>query len=38
MHGYVLFTDRPGNFIKKPVRECTGNEIFSELLYHCGAR
>ena len=28
--------DRPGNFIKKPARECTGNEIFSELLYHCG--
>jgi hypothetical protein len=27
---------RPGNFIKKPARECTGNEIFAELLYHCG--
>ena len=36
VHGYILFTDRPGNFIKKPARECTGNEIFSELLYHCG--
>ena len=37
VHGYVLFTkDKPGNFIKKPARECTGNEIFSELLYHCG--
>ena len=38
-HGYILFTmDRPGNFIKKPARECTGNEIFSELLYHCGLK
>jgi oleate hydratase len=36
VHGYILFTDRPGDFIKKPARECTGNEIFSELLYHCG--
>ena len=39
VHGYVLFTmDRPGNFIKKPARECTGNEIFSEVLYHCGLK
>ena len=37
VHGYVLYCmDRPGNFIKKPARDCTGNEIFSELLYHCG--
>jgi oleate hydratase len=36
LHGYLLWTDRPGNFIKKTVRECTGNEIFSEILYHCG--
>ena len=36
VHGYLLFTDRPGDFIKKPARECTGNEIFAELLYHCG--
>jgi oleate hydratase len=36
VHGYILFTDRPGNFIKKPARDCTGDEIFSELLYHCG--
>ena len=28
--------DRPGNFIKKPALECTGNEIFAEMLYHCG--
>jgi oleate hydratase len=37
VHGYCLFCmDRPGNFIKKPARVCTGSEIFSELLYHCG--
>ena len=36
VHGYLLWTDRPGNFIKKPARECTGNEIFAEILYHCG--
>ena len=37
VHGYILFSmDRPGNFIKKPARECTGNEIFAEMLYHCG--
>jgi len=39
VHGYILFCmDRPGNFIKKPAQECTGNEIFSELLYHCGLK
>jgi oleate hydratase len=37
VHGYILFSmDRPGNFIKKPARECTGNEIWAEVLYHCG--
>ena len=35
-HGYLLWTDRPGNFVKKTVRECTGNEIFTEILYHYG--
>ncbi|HUL51739.1 MAG TPA: oleate hydratase [Verrucomicrobiae bacterium] len=35
-HGYLLWTDRPGNFIKKTVRECTGKEIFTEILYHFG--
>ncbi|MEG0961805.1 MAG: oleate hydratase [Lachnospiraceae bacterium] len=33
---YGLFTDRPGNFIKKPMRECTGIEITEEWLYHLG--
>jgi oleate hydratase len=35
-HGYLLWTNRPGDFIKKTVRECTGNEIFTEILYHYG--
>lgn len=29
-------SDTLGDFIKKPMRDCTGAEIFSELLYHCG--
>jgi len=27
-----------GDFIKKPMRECTGAEMFAELLYHCGLK
>ncbi len=33
---YGLFSDVPGNFIKKPMRECTGVEICEEWLYHLG--
>ena len=33
---YGLFSDRPGNYIKKPMRECTGREICMEWLYHMG--
>jgi oleate hydratase len=33
---YGLFTDKPGNFIKKPMRDCTGKEICMEWLYHIG--
>lgn len=33
---YGLFTDKPGNFVKKPMRECTGKEICMEWLYHMG--
>jgi oleate hydratase len=29
-------SDTLGDFIRKPMRECTGAEIFSELLYHVG--
>lgn len=33
---YALFTDKPGNFVKKPMRDCTGKEICMEWLYHMG--
>ncbi len=33
---YGLFTDIPGNFIHKPMRECSGWEITQEWLYHLG--
>ncbi len=33
---YSLFTDKPGDYIKKPMRECTGKEICEEWLYHLG--
>lgn len=32
--GYGLYTKENGNYIKKPMRECTGKEILSELLHH----
>ena len=33
---YSLFTDVPGDYIKKPMKECTGKEITEEWLYHLG--
>lgn len=33
---YGLFSDVPGNFVKKTMRECTGKEICMEWLYHMG--
>ena len=33
---YSLFTDKPGDYVKKPMRECTGKEICMEWLYHLG--
>ncbi len=33
---YALFTDKPGNFVKKAMRDCTGKEICMEWLYHMG--
>ena len=32
--GYGIYTDRDGDYIKKPMRDCTGEEILMELLYH----
>ncbi|MEG2507785.1 MAG: oleate hydratase, partial [Longicatena sp.] len=33
---YGLFGDVDGNYIKKPMKECTGEEITQEWLYHMG--
>lgn len=33
---YGLFSDKPGNYVKKAMRECTGKEICMEWLYHMG--
>ncbi|WP_288159147.1 oleate hydratase [Faecalibaculum rodentium] len=33
---YGLFTDREGDYVKKPMRACTGEEICEEWLYHIG--
>lgn len=33
---YSLFTDVPGDYVKKPMKECTGKEITAEWLYHLG--
>ena len=33
---YGLFSDKPGDFVKKPMRACTGREICMEWLYHMG--
>ncbi|MGN0168281.1 MAG: oleate hydratase, partial [Acetatifactor sp.] len=32
--GYGLWGERPGNYIKKPMCDCTGDEIMTEMLYH----
>ncbi|MHC1550991.1 oleate hydratase [Phyllobacterium sp. K27] len=32
--GYGLFHDRPGDYVKKPMSECTGAEILEEVLGH----
>ena len=33
---YSLFTDVPGDYIKKSMTDCTGTEIVEEFLYHMG--
>ena len=33
---YGLFSDKVGDYVKKPMRECTGKEICMEWLYHIG--
>ncbi|MFF0610928.1 oleate hydratase [Nocardia tengchongensis] len=33
---YALFADKPGDYVKKTMQECTGEEITQEWLYHLG--
>jgi oleate hydratase len=33
-HGMALYQDEVGNFIKKPMSQCTGREIMEEILRH----
>jgi oleate hydratase len=33
---YALLMDTPGDFVKKPMPECTGKEILTELCFHLG--
>ncbi len=33
---YSLFVDRPGDYVKKPMQDCTGEEITREWLFHMG--
>ncbi|MER5635536.1 oleate hydratase [Kitasatospora sp. NPDC002227] len=32
--GYGLFPDKPGTYVQKPMRECSGEEILQEVLHH----
>ncbi|ADV82911.1 oleate hydratase [Terriglobus saanensis] len=32
--GYGLYVDKPGNFVPKPMQDCSGAEIFTEILGH----
>ncbi len=34
--GYGLTVDAPGNFVKKPMAQCSGREIMTEILGHLG--
>ena len=37
LHFYGQYSlDRPGNYVKKALKECTGEEIAQEWLYHLG--
>ncbi|MES0490849.1 MAG: oleate hydratase, partial [Leptospirales bacterium] len=35
---YGLFPDNVGDFVKKKMSDCTGEELLTELLYHWGAK
>lgn len=32
--GYGLYTDAVGDYVKKPMRDCTGQELLNEYLHH----
>ena len=32
--GYGLYTDKLGDYVKKPMKDCTGEELLTELLCH----
>lgn len=32
--GYGLLTDKVGDYVKKPMKECTGKELLYELIHH----
>ncbi|MDO8937932.1 MAG: oleate hydratase [Methylicorpusculum sp.] len=33
---YALFVEKPGDYVKKPMQDCSGEEITQEWLYHLG--
>ena len=35
---YALRTDLPGDYVARPMRECTGREILREICYHLGLK
>ncbi len=36
LQAYGQVSDTPGDYVNKPMQECTGAEMLAELLYHCG--
>lgn len=32
--GYALYTNKIGDYVKKPMKDCTGDEILNELIHH----
>jgi oleate hydratase len=36
--GYGLYPDRDGDIYKRPMRQCTGEEILREILHHLGMK
>jgi oleate hydratase len=34
--GYGLFVDQPGDYLRKPMSKCSGQEILTELIYQLG--